>query len=96
MVFPITSPPYYPQYNGAVEHSQGEYKQILNSDGKLILDIDEIDLRVKLAAHDLNHKQRRSLAEKTPAESSSGKAKLKLIAKKERRLQNGYIIIILN
>lgn len=84
MVFPINSPPYYPQYNGAVEHSQGEYKQIIESDGKLLLDIDEIDLRAKLAAHDLNHKRRRRLSGNNSCSVFFGKERT-LINKQKRK-----------
>lgn len=77
-VIPLTSPPGYPQYNGAVEHSQGEYKNELKKNQKLICDIDDIDLMLQLAAHDLNHKPRRRLHGKNSCSTFFREDKIKL------------------
>lgn len=62
MVLPLTSPPYYPRYNGAVEWSQGQLKTEMErimseTDGN----IGSVDLHAKLASHSINHRNSESL-----------------------------------
>lgn len=60
-VVPLNNPTYYPQYNGAMEHSQGEVKRELDN---LIWEFESPDtfpFAVRQAVHNLNHKPRPSL-----------------------------------
>jgi len=61
MVIPLNSPVSYPQYNGAVEHTQGEMKEELRRRSDRNFTGRELELCVEIAAHDLNHKPRRKL-----------------------------------
>ena len=70
MVIPVNSPPYYPQYNGGIEKSQYEIKQELKYGMHDTLR--ESKLSVRLGAHDLNHRRRRSLSWQTPCQSFWG------------------------
>lgn len=84
MVLPLNSPGYYPQYNGAIEHTQGEMKQELDlkcdrySTGK------EMELCAEIAAHDLNHKPRRSLDGQHSCQVFFGPSRL-VFYKKQRK-----------
>lgn len=57
MVLPLTSPPHHPQYNGAIEWSQGQLKaeidRILGEWGGSAADV---SLHSKLASHTINHR----------------------------------------
>lgn len=61
MVIPINSPPNTARYNGAIEHTQGEFKDYLRLWQCKANTIDELVLLAETAAHDLNHKPRRCL-----------------------------------
>lgn len=63
MVIPLNSPGYYPMYNGAVEHDQGEFKREIAGEmaGGLWSPRDNIAARLKNAVNDLNHRPRRNL-----------------------------------
>ena len=74
MVIPLNSPTYYPPYNGAMERSQDEMKRQLESTGKSVHA--HIQRESELAAHDLNHKSRRSLKGDTACERFSARKKL--------------------
>lgn len=65
MVIPINSPPYMARYNGAIEHTQGEFKNYLRRWESKANTIDEFVLLAETAAHDLNHKFRRCLKGQT-------------------------------
>jgi hypothetical protein len=61
LVVPINSPAYTAPYNGAIEHTQGEFKRYLDrhcwkADGR-----GGVAVLAETAAHDLNHRPRRSL-----------------------------------
>jgi hypothetical protein len=91
MVIPLNSPAYYPPYNGAMERSQGEMKRQLESTGKNVLA--HIQTESELAAHDLNHKSRRSLKGDTACERFSGrKMLLNKYDKRKRKEVFGYIL----
>jgi hypothetical protein len=60
-VIPINSPPYKAPYNGAIEHTQGEFKNYLRRWGWKANTIDKASLLAETAAHDLNHQGRRCL-----------------------------------
>jgi hypothetical protein len=65
LVIPINSPPYRAPYNGAIEHSQGEFKSYLDRWSWKAETIDRLVLLSETAAHDLNHRPRRCLGGKT-------------------------------
>ncbi|WP_092226437.1 hypothetical protein [Desulforhopalus singaporensis] len=58
-MLPLNSPCYYPKYNGAVEHGQGEMKLNLKKKYNGVNTFMEFTRCVELAAHDLNHIPRR-------------------------------------
>lgn len=66
-VLPLTSPPYYPRYNGAVEWSQGQLKkemeQIMND---VSGDIGNVYLHARLASHAINHRSSPTLQGRSP------------------------------
>jgi transposase InsO family protein/transposase len=64
MVLPLNSPTYYPPYNGAIEHTQGETKQELKSRALRLgspCPPEHLDALAEAAAHNLNHQERRNL-----------------------------------
>jgi hypothetical protein len=65
MVIPINSPPNTAKYNGAIEHSQGEFKNYLRCWQGKANTIDELGLLAETAAHELNHKPRRCMKGQT-------------------------------
>jgi transposase InsO family protein len=84
-VIPLNSPPYYPPYNGAIEHSQDEMGRRLGA-ALAISPIDALPVHAEVAAHDLNHKRRRSLAWRTSCEAfSSGKHNTKAYTRRRRK-----------
>jgi len=60
-VLPLNNPVYYAPYNGAIEHTQGEFKQRLQDCFAKISSFKEFSLCVELIAHELNHASRRKL-----------------------------------
>ena len=62
-VIPLNSPNQYPEYNGAIEHDQGELKQALRQECSLSVYPAGKHLPVYLrsAVNELNHKPRRNL-----------------------------------
>lgn len=69
-VIPLISPPYYPQYNGSLESTQGFFKSALDASLPLSrnVDLDEMTLHARLAAHDLNHQAKEILKNKIPCQ----------------------------
>lgn len=67
VVLPLNSPTYYPPYNGAIENAQGELKTEL--DRQLAVaehrQASLIEPYVRAAAHELNHREKKSLNRKT-------------------------------
>ena len=84
MVLPLNSPGYYPKYNGAIEHAQGEMKQELALKRDLYSTGKEMELCAEIAAHDLNHKPRRSLNGLNSCQVFSGPSRL-TFHKKQRK-----------
>jgi hypothetical protein len=72
MVIPINSPPYTARYNGAIEHSQAEFKNYLRLWQCKAATIDEFVLLAETAAHDLNHNPRRCLNGQTACRAYFG------------------------
>jgi hypothetical protein len=81
LVIPLNSPAHYAPYNGAMERSQGEIKRQLADMPRE--NFSDIQTAGELAAHDLNHKARRSLNGHTACERFSGRKKL--LTKYDRR-----------
>jgi hypothetical protein len=72
LVIPINSPPQRAPYNGAIEHSQGEFKRYLNRWRWKAGTVDKMALLSETAAHDLNHQPRRCLGGKTACRAYFG------------------------
>lgn len=61
-IIPLNSPPYYPPYNGAIEHINGELKAIIKADPRFHdLPTEHKEAYLASYIHTLNHNQRRSL-----------------------------------
>ena len=84
MVLPLNSPGYYPQYNGAIEHTQGEMKEELRLKHDRYSTGKEMELCTEIAAHDLNHKPRRNLNGQHSCQVFSGPSRMKF-HKKQRK-----------
>jgi hypothetical protein len=65
LVIPINNPPYTAEYNGAIEHTQGEFKGYLDLWKGKAETLNEFSLLAETAAHEMNHKARRCLDGKT-------------------------------
>jgi hypothetical protein len=65
LVIPINNPYCTPEYNGAIEHTQGEFKGHLDRWKWKAATVGELCLLAETAAHELNHKPRRCLRGKT-------------------------------
>ena len=65
LVIPINNPPYTAPYNGAIEHTQGEFKDYLHRWKWKAHTVDEFRLLAETAAHELNHSPRRCLGNRT-------------------------------
>jgi len=67
MVLPITSPPHHPQFNGAIEWSQGQLKAAVD---QIICELgasnDDVALHVMLASHSINHRASPVLSMRCP------------------------------
>jgi hypothetical protein len=64
-VIPINSPPNAARYNGAIEHSQGEFKDYLRRWQWKANTIDEVALLAESAAHEMIHRSRRCMKGRT-------------------------------
>jgi hypothetical protein len=84
LVIPINSPPYTAPYNGAVEHSQGEFKRYIERRKWEADTIKAYSLLSETAAHDLNHQPRRSLKGNTACKVYFGNNRLRY-SKRRRR-----------
>ena len=84
MVIPINSPYYTPSYNGAIEHSQGELKTWLREWKHLSKTNRELALQVDTAAHELNHRPRRSLSGKNACRAYFSSSRLRY-TKRQRK-----------
>jgi len=87
-VIPVNSPCRYPQYNGGVEHAQGEIKQALEQYLGQLDRCPPEHAKAYLAAatHDRNHSPRRSLGNRTSCwvfTSEANRGKLNRRQKKE-------------
>jgi hypothetical protein len=77
MVIPINSPINRAQYNGAIEHSQGELKGYIHKWKQKAKTRAELSLLIETAAHDLNHQSRRSLAGRNACQAYFSRRRLR-------------------
>jgi hypothetical protein len=71
-VIPINSPPNRAPYNGAIEHTQGEFKSYIDRWSWKAGTVDRMMLLSETAAYDLNHQPRRCLGGKTACRAYFG------------------------
>jgi transposase InsO family protein len=65
-VIPLISPPYYPPYNGGIERGHQQMFRHLDARfGSETVGVRELRLECEVAGHEVNHKRRRSLGERT-------------------------------
>lgn len=86
MVIPVNSPVYTAPYNGAVEHAQGEVKQFLRIWDAKAKTAEGFTLLAETAAHDLNHKSRRSLGGRTACRTYFDGNRIQYTKRKRRRV----------
>jgi hypothetical protein len=87
-VIPINSPPYTAPYNGAIEHSQGEFKDYLKRWRWKANTIDEFSLLAETAAHDLNHQPRRCLNGQTACSVYFGNDQIRYDKRRRKSIYN--------
>ena len=85
-VIPINSPTYYAPYNGAIEHTQGEFKKLILAPEYYFSSFKEFALKVEIAAHDLNHQSRRKLQGLNSCLSFFGKPKYNYSNRKRKEV----------
>ena len=83
-VIPINSPPYTAPYNGAIEHTQGEFKAYLKCWQWKAKTIESLSLLAETAAHELNHTSRRCLDNHTACKTYFGDDRIRY-SKRQRR-----------
>jgi hypothetical protein len=76
MVIPINSPVYTAPYNGAIEHTQGEFKDYLKRWQWKAKSLRQLVLLAETAAHDINHRPRRCLKGQTACRTYYGNDRL--------------------
>lgn len=85
-IIPLNSPAYYAPYNGAIEHSQGEFKARLQECYGEANSFAEFALMAELAAHDLNHSARRKFNGKNSCLQLFGKPKINYSKRKRKEV----------
>jgi len=88
LVIPINSPPNTAQYNGAIEHTQGEFKEYLRRWEWKTNTIDEFVLLAETAAHELNHKPRRCLKGQTACRTYFGSKRMRYYKRQRKSIYN--------
>jgi hypothetical protein len=88
MVIPINNPVNRARYNGAIEHSQGEFKGYIRKWEQKAKTSAELSLLIETASHDLNHQSRRSLAGRNACQAYFGDRRLRY--NKRRRKEEVY------
>ena len=86
MVIPLNSPCHYPPYNGAIEHTQGEFKTYLKSWSWKARSGDAREILAELGTHDLNHKSRRSLKGQNSCRAYFGGPRITFDRRKRREV----------
>jgi hypothetical protein len=84
LVVPINSPAYMAPYNGAIEHTQGEFKRYLGRHRWKADSPSGFAVLAETAAHDLNHRSRRSLGNRNACRVYFGDHRLRY-PKRQRR-----------
>ena len=87
-VIPINSPPYMAPYNGAIEHTQGEFKDYLRHCQWKANTIDEFSLLAETAAHVLNHRPRRCLDGQTACRVYFGNKRMRYPKRQRKSIYN--------
>lgn len=85
-ILPLNSPAYYASYNGAIEHTQGEFKVRLQECYDKANSFAEFTLMVDLAAHDLNHSGRRKYKGKNSCLKFFGKPRISFSKRKRKEV----------
>jgi len=88
LVVPINNPPYTAPYNGAIEHTQGEFKNYLHRWDWKAHTVDEFGLLAETAAHELNHKYRRCLKGRTSCSVYFGKNRMRYPKRQRKSIYN--------
>jgi hypothetical protein len=88
LVIPINSPPYTARYNGAIEHTQGEFKDYLRRWQWKANTIDAFSLLAETAAHELNHSSRRCLKGQTACRVYFGNNQIRYYKRQRKSIYN--------
>lgn len=88
LVIPINSPPNTARYNGAIEHTQGEFKDYLRCWEWKANTIDEFGLLAETAAHELNHRPRRCLKGQTACSAYFGNNRMRYSKVQRKSIYN--------
>lgn len=83
-IIDLNSPPYYSRYNGSIENSNRYLKEAVGIETEC--DKETYKLKVQLAAHELNHKRKRSLGYKIPCQVFHSRKKNYPFNKTQRRI----------
>jgi len=83
-VIPVNSPPYTAPYNGAIEHTQGEFKSYVKRWQWKANTMESHSLLAEIAAHALNHTSRRCLNNHTACRTYFGDNRIRY-SKRQRR-----------
>lgn len=88
-VIPVNSPLSYPQYNGGIEHTQGEVQQVLahlaQAAGQRTLPDEHVEAYAAAAAAQLNHRALRCLGRRTACEVFAAGRQSAMIDLRERK-----------
>ena len=87
-VIPINSPPNTAPYNGAIEHTQAEFKNYIRRWDWKADTIEEYALLAETAAHDLNHQPRRCLKGKTACYVYFGNDRIRYDKRRRKSIYN--------
>lgn len=88
LVVPINNPVYTASYNGAIERTQGEFKNYLGRWGWKSDSVREGALLAETAAHDLNHRARRSLNGRNACMVYFGNCRLRYAKRQRKNVYN--------
>lgn len=92
-VLPLNNPPHYPPYNGSMEKSIDHLKKVMETKLGRTASDPHLLTAAEAAAHELNHRARRSLGGKTPCEVYHNPAvRLPL----DRRSREGILRLLVN
>jgi len=86
-VIPVNSPLAYPQYNGGIEHAQGEFQRVLAdlALGHSTLPEEHLEAYAAAAAGQLNHQPLRCLGRRTACEVFTAGRNSGMIDRRERK-----------